>query len=272
MIRFSEEPAITGTSMNPVTDVMMKRKSVRSYEQKEIEAEVKAEILKATMRAPTAGNMMLYSIVDVTDQAIKDKLAVTCDHQPFIAKAPMVWLFLADYQRWYDYFIASDVEALCREKGVAMRRPEEGDLFLACCDALIAAQNSVIAAESFGIGSCYIGDIMEQYETHRELFNLPQYTFPICLVCFGYPTQQQKDRSYTTRFDQKFVFFENQYKRLDRDNFEEMFREPESRMSRNKPKDGITNVGQAMYMHKFSADFSIELNRSVRAILKAWTK
>ena len=102
--------------MNPVIDVMMKRKSVRAYEPKEIEAEVKAEILKATLRAPTAGNMMLYSIVDVTDQAIKDKLAITCDHQPFIAKAPMVWMFLADYQRWFDYFIASDVETLCRQK------------------------------------------------------------------------------------------------------------------------------------------------------------
>ena len=125
---------------------------------------------------------MLYSIVDVTDQKIKDKLAVTCDDQPFIARAPMVWLFLADYQRWFDYFVACGVEELCREKNIAMRKPEEGDLFLACCDALIAAQNAVIAAESFGIGSCYIGDIMEQYETHKELFNLPQYIFPICMV------------------------------------------------------------------------------------------
>lgn len=256
--------------MNPVIDVIMKRKSMRAYEQREIEAEIKAGILKATMRAPTAGNMMLYTIVDVTDQKIKDKLAVTCDHQPFIAKAPMVWLFLADYQRWFDYFLASDVEALCRQKNIPMRKPGEGDLFLACCDALIAAQTAAIAAESYGIGSCYIGDIMEQYETHRELFNLPQYTFPICLVCFGYPTQQQKDRSFTTRFDQKFIVFENQYQRLGRDDFDEMFSEPESRMS--KQKEETTNFGQAMYTRKFSADFSVEMTRSVRAILKEWTK
>lgn len=258
--------------MNPVIDAMLKRKSIRAYEQKEIDAEVKAEILKATLRAPTAGNMMLYSIVDVTDQKMKDQLAITCDNQPFIAKSPMVWLFLADYQRWFDYFIASDVEALCGQKGVNMRRPEEGDLFLACCDALIAAQNAVIAAESFGIGSCYIGDIMEQYETHKELFNLPQYTFPISLVCFGYPTQQQMDRNYTTRFDQKFIVFENQYGRLDREGFDEMFRGSESQISKEKSKEGIANFGQAMYMRKFSADFSVEMSRSVRAILKEWTK
>jgi nitroreductase len=258
--------------MNPVIDGLMKRKSIRAYEQREIDSQVKAEILKATLRAPTAGNMMLYSIVEVTDQKIKDKLAITCDHQPFIAKAPMVWLFLADYQRWFDYFVASDVEALCRQKKIDMRRPEEGDLFLACCDALIAAQNAVIAAESFGIGSCYVGDIMEQYETHREMFNLPQYTFPICLLCFGYPARQQKDQKYTTRFDQKFIVFENQYRRLGREDFHEMFRRSESRMSKEKSKEGIANHGQAMYVRKFSADFSVEMSRSVRAIVKEWTK
>ncbi|MCJ7435409.1 MAG: nitroreductase family protein [Anaerolineales bacterium] len=258
--------------MNPTIDVLMKRKSMRAYEEKVISAEVKAEILKATLRAPTAGNMMLYSIVDVTDQKIKDTLAITCDNQPFIAKAPTIWLFLADCQRWFDYFIASDVDGLCKRKQIDMRKPEEGDLFLACCDALIAAQNAVIAAESFGLGSCYIGDIMEQYETHKELFNLPQYTFPICMLCFGYPTQQQKDRKYTTRFDQKFIVFENQYCRLGNKDFQEMFRESESQMSKEKAVEGIANPGQAMYLRKFSADFSVEMSRSVRAILKEWLK
>ena len=80
-----------------------------------------------------------------------------------------------------------------------MRKPQEGDLFLACSDALIAAQTAVVAAESLGIGSCYIGDIMENYEAHRDLFGLPQYVFPICLLCFGYPTQGQMQRPMTPR-------------------------------------------------------------------------
>jgi FMN reductase (NADPH)/FMN reductase [NAD(P)H] len=201
---------------------------------------------------------------------MKDKLAVTCDHQPFIARAPTVWVFLADYQRWYDYFIVSGVEEICAQKNLTMQKPEEGDLFLACCDALIAAQNAVIAAESFGLGSCYIGDIMEQYETHREMFNLPQYVFPICMLVFGYPTQQQKERESTSRFDEKFIVFENQYHRLDRDEFDEMFAESQSRLPQGKAMQGIANVGQAMYLRKFSVDFSVEMRRSVREILKVW--
>ncbi len=258
--------------MNPIIDVLLKRRSVRAYDERQISPETKAEIVKATLRAPTAGNMMLYSILDVTDQKMKDRLAVTCDDQPFIARAPMVWLFLADYQRWFDYFIASGVEELCKQKQVPMRKPQEGDLFLACCDALIAAQNAVIAAESFGIGSCYIGDIMERYEIHKELLNLPQYTFPICMLVFGYPTPEQMKRPYTKRFDEKFILFENQYRRLNKQELGEMFAAREKQMSRAKSKEGIANFGQAMYSRKFDSEFTIEMSRSVRLILKEWQR
>lgn len=260
--------------MNQVIELLMKRKSVRAYEERAISPEIRAGMLKATLRAPTAGNLMLYSILEITDQAMKDKLAVTCDNQSFIARAKMVWIFLADYQRWYDYFLTSDVEELCRKKKIAMQKPEEGDLFLACCDALIAAQNAVIAAESFGIGSCYIGDIMEQYETHKEMLNLPQYVFPICMLVFGYPTPQQEERPYTPRFDEKFILFENRYRHLDQEEFEEMFAERQGRLLKIKSmrEQGITNVGQATYLNKFSADFSMEMRRSVHEILKVWMK
>jgi len=255
---------------NPSIEVLLNRKSVRAYEDRLIESEVKAQILQATLRAPTAGNMMLYSIIDVTDQRIKDRLAVTCDDQPFIARAPMVWIFLADYQRWYDYFIASDVEKICQQNNQPMRTPEEGNLFLACCDALIAAQNAVIAAESFGIGSCYIGDIIEQYEEHKKLLNLPQYVFPICMLVFGYPTEQQKQRGMTPRFDEKFICFENSYHQLNAAEFDEMFAERQSRLPIGWAKEGITTVGQATYLRKFSSDFALEMSRSAREWLKGW--
>lgn len=252
--------------MDPTIETLLNRKSIRAYEERAIEPDIRAAILKATLRAPTAGNMMLYSIIDVTDQHIKDRLVKTCDNQPFIARAPMVWLFLADYQRWQDYFVHSNVEKL--EK--PMRKPEEGDLFLACCDALIAAQNAVIAAESFGLGSCYIGDIMENYEIHKEMFDLPKYVFPICMLVFGYPTQQQKEREMTTRFAEKFIVFENQYRQLAPAEFDEMFAGSESQMPKGAAMQGIDNFGQAVYQRKFSSDFSVEMSRSVRKWLQQW--
>ena len=252
--------------MNQTLEILLNRKSVRAYEDRPIEPDIKGTILEATLRAPTAGNMMLYSIIDVTNQRIKDWLAVTCDNQPFIARAPMVWVFLADYQRWHDYFIHSGVEKLRQP----MRTPEEGDLFLACCDALIAAQNAVVAAESFGLGSCYIGDIIEQCEAHRELLNLPQYVFPICMLVFGYPTEQQKNREMTSRFDEKFIVFENGSRQLASAELAEMFAERENQMPKGKAMEGIANFGQAMYLRKFDSDFSIEMSRSAREWLKGW--
>jgi nitroreductase len=257
--------------MNQTMELLHNRKSVRVYDGQEISAAVKAEILAATLRAPTAGNMMLYSIIEVTDQRAKDRLSVTCDNQPFIAKAPLVLLFLADYQRWYDYFGVSGVEQLCEQKGLAMRKPQAGDLFLACCDALIAAQTAVMAAESLGVGSCYIGDIMENYEQHQELFGLPKYVFPIGLVCFGYPTRQQQTRELTPRFEAKYVIFENRYHSLGREEFGEMYGEPPA-SGEQAEEAGALNIGQRMYFRKFDSDFSREMNRSVRAMLQAWVE
>ena len=258
-------------SMNDTLQTLLNRKSIREYDPRPIELEVKHDILAATLRAPTAGNMMLYSIIDITDQAIKDALAESCDYQPFIATAPMLWLFVADYQRWWDYFRVSDTDRICRQRGTTPRRLQAGDLLLAACDALIAAQTAVIAAESLGVGSCYIGDILEKYEFHRELFNLPDYAMPIALICFGYPTPEQQVRVPTTRFDQRFVVFENCYQRLSVEDFAAMYRTQQAQLlsRKSRPAD-IENFGQAMYFRKFAADYSIEMSRSVRAMLNTW--
>ena len=60
---------------------------------------------------------------------------------------------------------------------------------MAIQDAMIAAQNAVVAAESFGLGSCYIGDILENVEEHKRLFHLDDYVIPITMLVMGYPTK-----------------------------------------------------------------------------------
>ena len=257
--------------MNETLHVILNRKSTRQFLRKAIPEEIKTDIIAATLRAPTAGNLMLYSIIQVNEQTAKDTLAVTCDHQPFISRAPWVLLFLADYQRWFDYFQLCDTGDFARRAALPVRKPAEGDLMLACCDALIAAQTAVIAAESCGLGSCYIGDIMENCETHRDLFKLPRYTFPVCLLCLGYPTKAQKARRPTGRFDREFIVFQNSYRRLAESEFQKMFHKEHMRAFKNSEElNGAVNVGQLVYQRKFAAAFTLEMNRSVKAILKQW--
>lgn len=254
--------------MNETLDVIQKRRSIRSYNKKSISENEKNKIIKAAMRSPTAGNMMLYSILEIDEQDIKEKLVKSCDNQPFIARSPFVLLFLADYQRWMDYFTACNVKSIPGIKNITNRTPQEGDLMLACCDALIAAQTAVIAAESIGIGSCYIGDIMENFEFHKELFDLPKYTFPVTMLCFGYPTKKALERKYTDRLDQKYVHFNNKYIRLSINELKSMY---QSRELKHYTGD-VSNFGQYMYAKKYVSDFSEEMTRSVKVALKDWSK
>ncbi len=239
--------------MNETIRMLNERKSVRVYEPGPLPAEVKQAILNAAIQAPTAGNMTLYTILDITDQALKDRLSETCDHQPFIATAPLVLVFCADYHRWFTLFEQDDPDT---------RRPSEGDLFLAMTDAVVAAQSAVIAAEALGVGSCYIGDILENFEIHRELLGLPAYVLPVAMVCFGVPTEGQKARQKPPRFRIEDVVCENGYAERD---LAAMLRQRQGR-----DPEAFAQWISAFRSWKWDSDFSREMTRSVRAMLESW--
>ena len=242
--------------MNEVIKQLYDRKSVRVYEDRAVEPDVKQAILEAATQAPTAGNMALYTILDITDQTIKDKLAVSCDHQPFIATAPMVLIFCADYRRWYDVFCDHVAE---------VRKPDLGDLFLAQADTLIAAQNAVVAAHSMGLGSCYIGDITENFEYHRELLNLPQYVVPAAMLCMGYPTAQQLVRPKPPRHAAADLVHENGYSL-------EKAGEMARMLSQQQGKEGedFADWLNRFCTRKWNSAFSKEMSRSCTEMVKDW--
>ena len=254
----------TGAS-RAVLKLLDARCSTRAYAPTPITDEERRAILHAAMRAPTAGNLMLYSIVEIEDQALKDRLVVTCDHQPFIARASWVLLFVADYQKWMDLFAAGDCDQL---PGVPRgRTPGAGDLLLAVNDALIAAQNAVVAAESLGIGSCYIGDVMELGEEHAELLHLPRWTFPAALLCFGRP----KSRPHRTGRYERFVVHRDAYRRLTPVELAEASADLDALHGERETREGVLGCVQDVYARKFTADFSVEMNRSVAWWIERWT-
>ena len=241
--------------MNKIINAIFKRKSVRVFTPQEITAEEKQLIIDSALQAPTAGNMYLYSIIDVTEQAVKDKLAILCDDQTFIAKAPLVLIFLADYQKNY--------ELLKLSVGENVEKPQGFDLMLACSDALIAAQNTVMAAESLGIGSCYIGDVMEEHGNMTALLNLPEFTFPIAMLVYGYPTEQQISRPKPPRFKAEDMVFENSYKIKDAAAYEKMYKG-------QNPNYNYITAGEKLFELKYDTKFRKEGNRSVSEYLKKW--
>ena len=237
---------------NPILQSLYARKSVRVFEEKAIPAGMKQAILEAAAQAPSAGCQQLYTILDITDPALKAALADSCDHQPFIAKAPLVLVFCADCRRWLNAYHAAGI--------TDARKPGAGDLMLAVADTCIAAQNAVVAAESFGIGSCYIGDIMENCDTQRSLLHLPDYVFPAVMLVFGWPTQQQKDRPKPQRCAMEHIVHENGYRTMDGAELRDTF----GYKAGNAPFDQWCT---AFCNRKYNSDFSKEMTRSVEEYL-----
>ena len=237
--------------MHPVLQSLYDRKSVRAYTDQEISEEAVGQILTAAAQAPTAGNQQLYTILRVTDPEKKHRLSESCDHQPFIEQAKLVLVFCADCLKWYSAF---------QSAGAQPRKPGVGDLLLAVSDANIAAQNAVTAAWALGIGSCYIGDIMENIEIQRDILSLPRYVFPAAMVVFGYPTEQQTNREKPGRIDLKYLVHENSYPEWDSESLRAMFAD----------KSGLRTYEdwmQAFCTRKYNSDFAREMTRSVQVCL-----
>lgn len=238
--------------MNETVNGLLERKSVRAFTGESISEENVRLILEAAVNAPTAGNQQMYTILNITDGKLKEQLSVSCDRQPFIAKAELVLIFCADCKKWHDGFL---------DCGCSPRKPGAGDLLLAVSDACIAAQNAVTAAWALGIGSCYIGDILENCEYHRALLHLPAYVFPAAMVVFGYPTEQQKGREKPVRAPLNRIVSENAYPDMTSEYREDLFQE--------KGKRQLYEAGmKAFCERKYNSDFAREMTRSVEVYLK----
>jgi nitroreductase len=187
-----------------IVETIMKRKSCRSFKPIPVDNNVKDLLYEAAIQAPTAGNQQLYSIIDITDEQLKEELSVLCDNQPFIKNAPIVTIFAADCERWM---------VLYRSVGIDPRPPQIGDLTLSMLDACIAAHNFVTAAEAYGLRTCYIGDILENHESIRALLNIPRTLVPAVMLVAGYPTIQAENRSKPRRFLLSDIVYENGYRK-----------------------------------------------------------
>ena len=223
------------------------RKSVRVFTEEPVTEAERAAILQAAFEAPTAGNQQLYTILNITAPALRQKLADLCDHQPMVAAAPFCLVFLADCRRWPRAYGAA---------GVTPRQAGPGDLMLAVADACIAAQNAVTAAESLGIGSCYIGDILENAEAVREALALPACVVPAAMLIFGRPTEQQRRRPKPRRFAPEAIVCENTY----RDRTEAELRADFA--ARDGADFAFDAEIRAFCARKYDSDFSLEMSRS----------
>lgn len=240
--------------MNEVIKLLKAHKSIRKFNESKITDEQIQNIIESAMQGATAGNMMAYSIIKIRSKDTLLKLSTSCDNQPFIKEADVALLFVVDNYKWHKYYEQRNISKVFPD----YKGPSINDFMLGTEDGMIAAQNAVIAAESLGLGTCYIGDIMENYEYHKELFNLPKYTMPIALVVMGnYDTKPQKRE----RFDKSYVVFDEVYPSITDNFIDNMFSKSESKDS---------DFAVKFYKRKMDAPFFKEMNRSVKLNINEW--
>ncbi|MCA0922664.1 NADPH-dependent oxidoreductase [Pseudooceanicola nanhaiensis] len=163
------KPLIEATA---VMEQMMSHRSVRSYEDRPLPEGMLETLLAAGQSGASSSNMQAISIVAVRDPARKAELA-EMGRQPFLATAPVILCFVADHSR------AARIGA---RTGVDLfTLPYMDNLLAATCDCAIVAQNMVLAAESLGVGSCYVGNLRNEPARLAKLLNLP----PRAVVIFG---------------------------------------------------------------------------------------
>lgn len=158
--------------------LLIERASCRDFSNKKIPHHVLQFILEAGIHAPSGGNLQPYSIIKITDDEAKRKLAEKCG-QGFTGKAPVLLLFCIDWHR---------IERWATLEVAPFTATSSFRHFWICFqDTLVCAQNICTAADSMGLGSVYIGSVIDLVTYVKDLFKLPKGVFPIVLLCLGYP-------------------------------------------------------------------------------------
>lgn len=166
--------------MNPVIDLLLSHRSIRRFTNRPIEAVLLQEILRAGQAAATSSFLQGATIIRVRKPESRSLIAAWAGNQGHIEKAAELLIFCADLNRPGN---------ACREYG----KPFAGDytehFIIATVDVALMAQNVVVAAESAGLGICYIGGIRNKPREISDLLALPSGVYPVFGLCLGYPDQ-----------------------------------------------------------------------------------
>jgi FMN reductase (NADPH) len=152
--------------------------SVRSYRPDPIPADVVETIVTAGQRASTSSNLQTYSVVAVTDAGRRSRLSELCGDQAQVAEAPLFLAWNADLSR---------LDRAARRRGYQQVNDYVESFLVAAMDAAIAMQTAALAAESLGLGICYIGAIRNQPREVIALLKLPRLVFPVSGMTVGWP-------------------------------------------------------------------------------------
>ncbi len=155
-------------------------RTVRKYKADPVPEDLLKELLEAGIRASSSGNMQSYSIIVTRERSIRERLYEAHMEQSMVLDAPILLTFCADFNRMRKWLKINDA-------------PDGFDNFMsfmvAAIDATLVSQNVALAAESRGLGICYMGSTLANCDQIGKILKLPKGVFPVVGFSLGYPDE-----------------------------------------------------------------------------------
>lgn len=185
---------------NEVVSGLLSHRSVRKYDSKPLDAGTLGTLVAAAQSAATSSNLQCWSVISVSDANIRAELMEIAGDQKHVAQCPLFLVWLCDLAR---------NDRLGQVRGIDLEALKLTESFLVgVVDAALAAQNAVVAAESLGLSTVYIGALRNDAKRVAELLKLPPGVVAVFGLCVGYAATESEVKP---RLPQSAVLFENHY-------------------------------------------------------------
>jgi nitroreductase len=241
-------------------------RSIRKYKPDPIPEDLLQEILEAGIRASSSGNMQTYSIIVTRDKVLREQLYKAHFQQNMVLEAPILLTFCADFHRMRQWLRISDA-------------PDNFDNFMsfmvAAMDAILVAQNVALAAESKGLGICYLGSTFSNCDQVGRILGLPENVVPVVGFTLGYPNEAPPLRD---RLPLDGLIHYETYQDYSDDRIVEIYRQREvkgwdrymsyPRLRKLIIDSGVENLAQVYTEVKYSRQSHQDFSRQVLNYLK----
>lgn len=205
--RYGELP-FNSEIWNESLTTMLSHRSIRAYLSDPLPPGTLELLVAAAQSASTSSNLQTWSVVAVEDPQRKEELSKLAGNQAHIRQTPLFLVWLADLAR---------LSYVAESRGFSHDALEYLEMFvMATIDASLAAQNAVIAAESLGLGTVYIGGIRNSPEEVAAVLNLPPSVYAVFGLCVGYPNLELT-AAIKPRLPQNAVLHRETYKLAEQD-------------------------------------------------------
>jgi len=252
--------------MNPVIEQLKRHISIRKFKNLPVEQAKIDTVLECALRASSSGNMQAYSIIVTRSEKVRKELYPLHFHQSMVLEAPLLLTFCADFYRMRKWLELSEA-------------PQNFDNYMsfmiASIDAILASAHASIAAESLGLGLCYMGTTLANAHQIGKLLQCPKNVVPVVGFSLGYPDEEISLRD---RLPLKHLVHDEKYQEYFSDGISDCYREREEKGMRrymDSPElrskiegSSIKNLAQVYTKLKYTRESHQEYSKNLLNYLK----